>query len=65
MALTLEWQHRIDNWRNELRRHFYRPLGALHTDMLENAQGQLPLSDGKISLDFRSFEVKTVRLRLA
>ena len=29
MALTLEWQHRVDNWRNELRRHFYRPLGAL------------------------------------
>jgi alpha-mannosidase len=40
-------------------------LGALHTDMLENAQGQLPLGDGKISLDFHPFEVKTVRLRLA
>ncbi len=39
--------------------------GALHTDMLENAQERLPLSDGKISLDFRPFEVKTVRLRLA
>jgi alpha-mannosidase len=40
-------------------------LGALHTDMLENAQGQLPLGDGKISLDLHPFEVKTVRLRLA
>ncbi len=40
-------------------------LGALRADMLENAQGQLPLNDGKISLDFRPFEVKTVRLRLA
>jgi alpha-mannosidase len=38
-------------------------LGALHTDMLENVQGQLPLDDGKISLDFHPFEVKTVRLR--
>ncbi len=29
MALTLEWRHRIDNWRNELARHFYRPLGTI------------------------------------
>jgi len=29
MALTLEWRHRIDRWREELPRHFYRPLGAV------------------------------------
>jgi len=29
MALTLEWQHRIDRWREELPRHVYRPLGSV------------------------------------
>ncbi|HNT76130.1 MAG TPA: glycoside hydrolase family 38 C-terminal domain-containing protein [Anaerolineae bacterium] len=29
MALTLEWQRRIDRWREELPRHFYRPLGPV------------------------------------
>lgn len=29
MALTLEWRHRIQRWREELPRHFYRPLGEV------------------------------------
>jgi alpha-mannosidase len=29
MALTPEWRRRIDNWRRELRNHFYRPLGEV------------------------------------
>jgi alpha-mannosidase len=29
MALTLEWKHRIDRWREELPRHLYRPLGIV------------------------------------
>ena len=29
MSLTLEWKHRIDRWREELPRHFYRPLGIV------------------------------------
>ena len=29
MSLTIEWQRRIENWRNELPRHFYRPLSAV------------------------------------
>ncbi|HEY9076057.1 MAG TPA: glycoside hydrolase family 38 C-terminal domain-containing protein [Anaerolineaceae bacterium] len=29
MALTLEWQRRVDHWRRELQTHFYRPLGTL------------------------------------
>jgi alpha-mannosidase len=29
MALNLEWRHRLDVWRAELPRHFYRPLGAV------------------------------------
>ena len=29
MALTIEWRNRINNWRHELPRHFYRPLGRV------------------------------------
>ncbi|MCD6519196.1 MAG: hypothetical protein J7M05_04660, partial [Anaerolineae bacterium] len=29
MALTIEWRNRIDNWRNELLRLLYRPLGEI------------------------------------
>ncbi len=29
MALTAEWRNRIVCWRDELREHFYRPLGAI------------------------------------
>ncbi|MCX7032164.1 MAG: alpha-mannosidase, partial [Spirochaetes bacterium] len=29
MALTIEWTRRIDNWRNEIRKHVYRPLAPL------------------------------------
>jgi alpha-mannosidase len=29
MVLNLEWRHRLDVWRAELPRHFYRPLGSI------------------------------------
>ncbi len=29
MSLTLEWKHRIDNWRKELSHHFFRELGPV------------------------------------
>ena len=29
MALSIEWRCRLDNWRTELARHFYRPLGNI------------------------------------
>ena len=29
MALSIEWQRRINHWRRELPRHFYRPLGTV------------------------------------
>jgi len=38
-------------------------LGAAQTNMLEDVQEELPCSGGRIDLDFRAFEVKTVRLR--
>jgi alpha-mannosidase len=38
--------------------------GAVQTDMLESVQGELPFDNGQISLEFRPFEVKTVRLRI-
>ena len=36
---------------------------AIQTDMLENGDNKLPYQNGKVELDFRAFEVKTVRLR--
>jgi alpha-mannosidase len=39
-------------------------VGAVQTDMLENKLGGLALRDGQVALDFRPFEVKTVRLKL-
>ena len=38
---------------------------ATQTDMLENIQQQLSLSEGKVTLDFRPFEVKTIRLSIS
>lgn len=29
MSLTIEWRSRVDNWREELKNHFYRPLGTV------------------------------------
>lgn len=29
MSLTIEWRRRIDNWRQELPRHFYQELGEI------------------------------------
>jgi len=37
--------------------------GAVQTDMLENDEAPLPCNNGRIALDFRAFEIKTVRLR--
>jgi len=37
---------------------------VIQTDMLENGDKKLPCQSGKIELEFRAFEVKTVRLRL-
>jgi alpha-mannosidase len=36
---------------------------ARATDMLENDQGPLKFQDGKVDLEFRPFEIKTVRLK--
>ena len=38
---------------------------AIQTDMLENGDKKLPCRNGKVELEFRAFEVKTVRLRLS
>lgn len=40
-------------------------LKATQTDMLERKQEDLPWSDGKVGLDFRPFEVKTIRLKVS
>jgi alpha-mannosidase len=41
------------------------PVGsAAQTDMLENVLEELPCDGGKIPLEFRAFEVKTIHLRL-
>ncbi len=37
---------------------------AMLTDMLEGSGAQLPRQAGKIALDFRPFEIKTIRLQL-
>jgi alpha-mannosidase len=37
---------------------------AWQTDMLENFQAELPLKDGKLVLEFRPFEIKTIRLKM-
>lgn len=37
---------------------------AWQTNMLEEKQSDLSISDGKIALEFRPFEIKTVRLKL-
>ena len=39
-------------------------VGAVQTDLLERAQGELACDGGAIALDFRPFEIKTVRLRM-
>jgi alpha-mannosidase len=37
---------------------------AIQTDMLENGDKRLSCSNGQVALEFRAFEVKTIRLRL-
>ena len=34
-------------------------------DLLENATGELPLCDGRVALNFRGFEIRTLRVRRA
>jgi alpha-mannosidase len=38
MALTPEWRRRIDNWRDELPRHFYHPLGTVELSAFTTMQ---------------------------
>jgi alpha-mannosidase len=38
--------------------------GAVQTNMLEEFEAELPLKEGKIELNFRPFEIKTVRLKV-
>jgi len=38
-------------------------VSAAQTNMLEQIERELPCEEGKIALDFRPFEIKTVRLR--
>jgi alpha-mannosidase len=40
-------------------------ISAAQTDMLENVEGELMSEGGTIALEFRPFEVKTVRVRVA
>ncbi len=40
-------------------------ISAAQTDMLENVEGELTSEGGTIALEFRPFEVKTVRVRVA
>ena len=37
--------------------------GVQETDMLEHAQRALDLQSGQVALDFRPFEIKTLRLQ--
>ena len=39
------------------------PVKAYLCDMLENIQEEIPVQDGKVTIPFRAFEVKTVRIR--
>ncbi|MBN2392968.1 MAG: alpha-mannosidase, partial [Anaerolineae bacterium] len=39
-------------------------VSAALTDMLETPQGDLVVTDGRTALEFRPFEIKTVRLRV-
>ncbi len=38
--------------------------GAAETNLMEQDLAQLPLTDGALSLSFRPFEIKTIRLRM-
>lgn len=40
------------------------PFRAYACDMLEAIQEELPAEGGRLALDFRAFEIKTIRLRL-
>ena len=41
---------------------FTKKFKAYSCDMLENKEDSLKVSDGSIALDFKAFEIKTVRL---
>jgi len=38
-------------------------VSAAQTDMLERDERELPCEAGRIPLEFRPFEIKTIRLR--
>ncbi|MGE5221466.1 MAG: glycoside hydrolase family 38 C-terminal domain-containing protein [Omnitrophica WOR_2 bacterium] len=38
---------------------------AYQTDMLENGETELPCKNGEVELEFRPFEIKTVRLKMS
>ncbi len=42
MALTIEWTRRIDNWRNEIRKHVYLPLAPLAIEGFVTAEQLSP-----------------------
>lgn len=54
-----------ESMRTSTRCHLITALSvhrAVQTDMLENGGLELPCQDGKIALEFRPFEIKTLRL---
>ena len=55
MALTIEWNRRIENWRKELPRHFYRPLGVLDMSGFTTREHLTPEAalQGKFQADAR------------
>ena len=50
MALTLEWKRRIDRWREELPRHFYRPLGSVELAGFVTLEQLTPVEALELSL---------------
>jgi alpha-mannosidase len=57
MALTIEWNRRIENWRKELPRHFYCPLGVL--DMSGFTTRELLSPEAALQCNFQPMPVGT------
>ena len=57
MALTIEWNRRIENWRKELPRHFYRSLGIL--DMSGFTTRELLSPQAALQCNFQPMPVGT------
>ena len=45
--------------------NFAKDFKACDCDMLENARGDIEVSDGAVELAFRAFEIKTIRISLS